>query len=87
MSRALTKAQLAAQLEAAHVSYQLLEAKYAQVCAQHSVLESAVTEHAAAKRNVRQLSDAAVIAHDNYARALLAAREMALRTGRSVRVG
>ena len=81
MSKPLTRAQLVLALEQAHVSYQKLEAECAQL-----------RENVVAKRNVRPAwraapSEASVIAHDSYASALVKARELAMRTGRSVRVG
>lgn len=80
----MNKAQLIAALEASHVSYQKLEAEAASLRADVARLR----EHAAAGRYVRpHVSDAAIVAHDNYARALLKAREFAMRTGTTVRVG
>lgn len=74
----LTNAQLVAQLEASHVAYQRLldEATYyQQECAR-------LTERAAPmQRSAREL------AHANYVASLLAAREQAMATRTTVRVG
>lgn len=83
MSR-LTNAQLVAQLEAAHVSYQALEAKYEALRAQLAV----PTKQPTAQRWVRRYpTPEQLAAHDEYTRRLIAAREEAARSGRTVRVG
>lgn len=90
MSKQLTKQQLVAALEASHVSYQILDVRYQAVLKDLHEQGSEVgrlREHVIAKRYVRPIDRAAVIAHDNYARALLSARETAMRTGKTVRVG
>jgi hypothetical protein len=80
---ALTKAELARQLEAAHVSYQVLEAQCNTLRSENARLR----DHVAAKRYVRPTpTPVQLIAHDEYARTLVTAREMAIRTGRCVRV-
>lgn len=70
----LTKAQLVAQLEAAHVSYEALSAKYeALLSEQHRVGRRPATTTA-----VSDLSE--------YRQACAAAKALALRTGRCVSV-
>lgn len=79
----LTKSQLVQQLEAAHVSYQVLEQRYEAAKAELAALNKRTT----AQRWVRRYPTAEQLAaHDEYARALIAAREEAVRTGRAVRV-
>jgi hypothetical protein len=73
MTKQLTKAQLAAQLEASHVAYQRLEAE-------------CIALRAASVQSRAQSARSDAVA-GTYRAALNAAREMAMRTGRSVRVG
>ena len=71
----LTKAQLIAQLEAAHVSYQLLEAKFEALLPK---LEAAKAQLPAPTREAAPLSP--------YRAALAAAKAQAMRSGKCVSV-
>lgn len=76
VSRALTKAQLAAQLEAAHVAYQQLEQRYTAAVAAGSVVRPRTV--------VRPVAQAP---RTTYAATCAKARELAMRTGKCVLVG
>lgn len=73
--RRTTAKELLAQLEAAHVAYQALEQKHTTLCAEIARLR----ENAAAKHYVPPTS--------GYREACERARALALRSGRSVKVG
>lgn len=84
-----TIAQLSADLEAAHVAYQKLEERFASVCDErNALLEAAKTLAKPAQRFfVAPKSDAEVARHDAYVAACLAAKTLAMKSGRAVRVG
>jgi hypothetical protein len=99
----LTVAQLVSQLEASNVAYQVLEAKYDAsrhdanflnaecdtLRAELEVLRNASpVKQPVAQRWVRRApSLEAQLAHDQYVATLMAAREQAMRSGKSVRIG
>ena len=91
----LTNTQLIANLEAAHVSYQKLSVECDALRNEVAALKVAapVVRVIGAPSTARPAyvrfapSEASVIVHDNYVRAYTAARELAMRSGRAVRVG
>lgn len=88
MSKQLTKSELIAQLEAAHVSYELLSTERDALRTEVSELRAKAVAlgHGGAQHHpeTRLCSQSA---HDAYVLALIRAKEMAVKTGRSVRVG
>lgn len=89
---ALTKAQLVAQLEASHVAYQKLAAERDSLrgdlaLAQHALAAQVTGKAALPAKYLRHApSVEAITAHDAYARRLVAARDLAMRGGITVRV-
>lgn len=77
---ALSKAELLRQLEASHVAYQQMEQRAEALSAQLTAVKPRRFDAA----DVQSVNAAA---HDGYVAACAAAREMARRTGRSVKVG
>jgi len=90
----LTNAQLLANLEATHVAYQQLDARHEALKAERLALQAECAalkaQRSAAPQPNRKVRPAWVpsaeqqSAHDSYVRALIAAREEAARTGKSV---
>lgn len=80
----LTNAQLSADLEAAHVAYQKLEQRFASVCEErNALLEAAKTLAKPAQRfYVPSKTPAQLAAHDAYVAKCLAAKKLAMESGR-----
>lgn len=92
MARLTIKA-LVADLEASHVAYQALEAKYEAVVAERNALDTKVhdliikgADRAIAQSQERRAHAERTAAISSYREQLAAARALAMRTGRSVLV-